>query len=775
MLSHYRIVSKIGAGGMGEVYLAEDTKLGRKVAIKFLSEEHSSDVDKLKRFIQEAKAASALNHPNILTVYEIGEVDGKNYIATELIDGENLRQHLRTGESMPVKTVLKIAIQVAEALAAAHSAGIIHRDIKPENIMVRKDGYAKVVDFGLAKLTESDAGANPAGPDQMLTSPGMIMGTVYYMSPEQARGRDIDVRTDIFSLGVMLYELLTNRNPFTGETSGHTIVAILEKQPLPFSAYGIFHPSELERITFHTLEKKAEFRYQTADDLVTDLKALLRRIEFEAELTRNTPTVMMNEFATRAYPAESVGFRNENTIAVMPFLNMSPGEDGDYFSDGLAEELLNVLSKIRGLRVAARTSAFSFKGKQATISEIGRALNVGSVLEGSIRSAGNRVRVAVQLVNVADGYQLWSETYDRKMDDIFAVQDDIAGTVVEELRAMLLGKDFDAEPGPEVMAEVAEAAKGRAANAEAQRLMLLGRHFLDRTTKEDTEKAIQFFEQALEIDPEFALCWAELGRAYSIVAGKSWGPLDKNYSKSREATEQALKLEPELPEAHAQIGRIEAAYDLDLNEALVSYEKALKLAPRSSVVMDGAGILKFKLGRFEEALKLTRRVLEQDPLSGAIWHNLGLICHAAGLLAESEQAFSRALELSPNRQLSASMLSLVLLEQGRDTEALHKADDEPDEFWREWAKAIIFYKTGDNESSDSSLSALIDLHSESDAYQIAEVHAMRDEVDKAFKWLDRAIAIRDPGTTHAKADPRFRSLHSDPRWPELLSKIGFNS
>ena len=773
-LSHYRIVSKIGAGGMGEVYLAEDTKLGRKVAIKFLNEDRSRDVDKLKRFIQEAKAASALNHPNILTVYEIGEVDGKNYIATELIEGQNLREFFRRGVPMPLGSVLKVIIQVAEALAAAHQAGIIHRDIKPENIMIRNDGYAKVVDFGLAKLSETDGIANAVGPDQMLTSPGMIMGTVYYMSPEQARGRDVDFRTDIFSLGVVLYELLTDRNPFTGETNGHTIVAILEKHPPPLFSYGINVPAGLEQITFRALEKNPEKRYQTVNEFITDLKALRKRLEFEAELTRNTPTVAMNEYATRAYPTESFGFRNENTIAVMPFLNMSAGEDGDYFSDGLAEELLTVLSKIRGIRVAARTSAFSFKGKQATIAEIGRALNVGSVLEGSIRTAGTRVRIAVQLVNVADGYQLWSDTYDRTMDDIFSVQDDIAGTVVEELRAMLVGKDFDDDPGTEVMAEVAEAVKGRATDAEAQRLMLLGRHFLDQTTKGDTAKAIEYFQQAVEIDPEFALCWAELGRAYSVEAGKSWRPIDDGYAKSRTATERALELEPELAEAHAQLGRIQGAYDLDLQGALASYEKALKLAPRNAVVMDGASILKFKLGRFDEALKLARRVLEQDPLSAAVWHNLGLISHAAGLLSESEKAFSQAVELSPHRQLSAAMFALVLLDEDREAEALAKADEEPDEFWRAWAKAIILHASKRGEEADAELSELLDLHADGDAYQIAEVYAMRGELDEAFQWLEKAFEMRDPGITHAKSDPRFRPLHNDPRWPNLLTKIGFN-
>lgn len=772
-LLHYRILSRIGAGGMGEVFLAEDTKLGRRVAIKFLKPEFSRDTDKLKRFIQEAKAASALNHPNILTVYEIGESDGQNYIATELIEGKTLREYILPAQAMPMHGLLNIMIQVAEALAAAHGEGIIHRDIKPENIMIRKDGYAKVVDFGLAKLFETgDVLVSDIDLTHLHTTPGLVLGTVAYMSPEQARGKKIDKRTDLFSLGVVLYELLAGRKPFIGETNSHAIVAILESEPLPIRSGGIDIPTELERITLRLLEKHTDHRYQTAGELVADLRALRKRLEFEEELERsafpdNEPTTQRVGL-DRSMPGD-----RGNTIAVLPFLNMSRDEDGDYFSDGLAEELLNVLSKIRGLRVAARTSAFSFKGKKATIAEIGRALNVASVLEGSIRIAGNRVRIAVQLVKVSDGYHLWSETYDRMMDDIFAIQDDIAQSVVEELRTRLLGE----EPGSRISAmvehEVAEAVKGRADDPEAQRLMLLGRYFLDRTTPEDAAKAVAYFQEALDLDADYALGWAELGRAYSVQAGKAWVAVDEGYAGSREATQRALALEPDLAEGHATLGRIQAAYDWDLRGAMDSYQKALELAPGSPLVLDGASVLKFKLGKFDEALELSRRVLAQDPLSSAIWHNLGLICHAANLLDESETAFRRAMELSPQRQLTPAMLALVLLDKGLNDEALANADKEPDDFWKLWAQAIVLHAMGRKAESDSALAALTGEHADGDAYQIAEVYSMRGETDAAFEWLETAVAERDPGVTHTKADPRFRPLHDDPRWAALLNKIGF--
>ena len=491
------------------------------------------------------------------------------------------------------------------------------------------------------------------------------------------------------------------------------------------------------------------------------------------------PTVMLptipafSEYLGGAVYAPLAEDVQANTIAILPFLNLSRGDEDDYFSDGLAEELLNVLSKIRGLRVAARTSAFSFKGKQTTINEIGRILNVASVLEGSIRRAGDRVRISVQLVKVLDGYQLWSETYDRTMDDMFAVQDDIAQSVVEEIRVRLLGEKPGESGSRQIISEIAVAVRGRSNDPEAQRLMMLGRHFLDRTTRDDTTKAIGYFRQALELDDHFALCWAELGRAYSVEAGRGWVPVHDGFNASREATERALELEPDLAEGHAQLGRILAVNEWNLNGAEASYRRALELAPGSSRVLDGASVLFYKLGRLDEALDLGRRVLEQDPLSAAYWHNLGLTCHAAGLLDESEKAFRRALELAPQRLVSAALLALIFLDKGQNDDAVKQASRESDAFWRMWSLAIIYHAVGEMEKADAALEDLIDNNANGNEYQIAEVYSMRGQADEGFKWLDQAIAERDPGVTHAKVNPRFRALHDDPRWSEVLSKIGF--
>jgi TolB-like protein/Tfp pilus assembly protein PilF len=461
-----------------------------------------------------------------------------------------------------------------------------------------------------------------------------------------------------------------------------------------------------------------------------------------------------------------------NSIAVLPFRNLSSSGESDYFSDGLAEELLNVLSKIDGLRVAARTSAFSFKNATTTVVEIGRSLGVATVFEGSVRSAGERVRISVSLVKVSDGFQLWTGTYDRTLDDIFAVQDDIAESVVQELRGLLLGIEPEDVPLQAVESEVAEAVRGRAADPEAHRLMLMGRYRLAMYTRENAQAAIDLYKRALDIDPEFALCWAELSRAYSICAGKAWTATDEAFALSRAAVDRALELEPELAEAHAQLGRIQAAYDWDLKAAAASYDRALEIAPGSSAVLDGASILAYKLGNFDRAIELCRRVLHHDPLSAPVWHNLGLLCHCAGMLEDAETAYNRSLEMSTVGVASNALLAMVVLDRGDPVRATEFANAESDEFWRDWAIAMINYRMGDQAASDTALERLKSRATISDAFQIAEIHAFRHEPDEAFEWLERAIEARDPGVTHAKADPRFRSLAEDDRWVPLLQKIG---
>jgi TolB-like protein/Tfp pilus assembly protein PilF len=473
-----------------------------------------------------------------------------------------------------------------------------------------------------------------------------------------------------------------------------------------------------------------------------------------------------------AAPAVTTPTHEPPSIAVLPFVNRSHDEEDEYFSDGLADELLNVLSKIRGLRVAARTSAFSFKGKQTTIAEVGRALNVATVLEGSVRKAGNRMRISVQLVKVADGYQLWSETYDRTLEDIFAVQDDIAQSVVKELRTTLLGEAADAKAAKDVTAQVAAAVKGRATDPEAHRLYLQARHFIDRYTREDTAKGIGYLKQALALEPEFALAWAELGRAYAREADQGWAPLAEGYERAREAVTHGLGLEPDLAEGHAGMGWIQMLHDWDWRGAEASYRRALELAPGNAVVLRQAGVLALNLGRLDEAIGLARRAVEQDPLSASTYHNLGTALHATDRLAEAEAAYRKALELSPQRALTRAYLSLVVLAQGRGEEALAEALREPEEWARLLSLAIIHHVTGRRAESDAALQELIAKYQGEAAYQVAEVYAVRGEADLAFEWLERAYAQRDPGLSQMKPQPLLRSLHADPRWDVFLRKMG---
>ena len=461
------------------------------------------------------------------------------------------------------------------------------------------------------------------------------------------------------------------------------------------------------------------------------------------------------------------------SIAVLPFVNRSSNPEDEYFSDGLADELLNVLAKIRGLRVAARTSSFQFKGKHDDIAVIGKKLNVTSILEGSVRKAGNRMRVSVQLVKVPDGFHLWSETYDRSFDDIFAVQDDIAQSVVKELKATLFRATNDASVGGEVKAEVAAAAKGRASDPEAHRLFLQARYLAQRNNREDTTKAIGYLKQALDLDPAFALAWSELAGQYAAEAGAGWVPFGEGYMRAREAVSHALALEPDLADAHAQRGWIQLSADWNWRAAEASYRRALELAPGNALVVNVAGTLAMNEGRLEEAIRLFRSALEHDPLRAGIYLNLGGALHASGRFVDAEAAYRTGVELSPQRANSHALLSLALLAQGRGAEALAEAMSDREEWARLYASAIVHHALGRHAESDLALEELIARYQDEAAYQIAQVYGARNDLELAFQWLERAHAQRDPGLTEMKCERLLRSLHGDPRWQAFLRKMGF--
>jgi TolB-like protein/Tfp pilus assembly protein PilF len=457
---------------------------------------------------------------------------------------------------------------------------------------------------------------------------------------------------------------------------------------------------------------------------------------------------------------------------VLPFVNRSRGEEDEYFSDGLADELLNVLTKIRGLRVAARASSFQFRGKNEDLAVIGEKLNVATLLDGSVRKSGNRVRISVQLVKASDRFQLWSETYDRSLDDIFAVQDDIAQAVVKELRTTLLGETPDSDASGSAKADVALVAKGHGQNPEAHRLYLQGKYFIDRLTQENIAKGMQYLQEALGLDPSHALAWAELARAHNFSGGFGWEPVAEAYRNAREATKKALELAPDLAEAHVRLCSIQRMYDWDWKGAEGSARRALKLAPGSAVALSAAGALAHQLCRFEEAETYFRRAVEQDPLSPGGYAALALVYRSMGRLPDAERNYRKALELAPHRVGGHHILAIVLADQGRDAEALAEANLELAEWARLTGLAYVHHVGGRKQESDEALRELEEKHGIDSAYQVAAIHSARGEADSAFAWLERAYEERDSGLSHLKSEPTLRRLHGDPRWTVLLKKVG---
>jgi len=759
-LGTYEILGHLGTGGMGEVYRARDTRLGREVAIKVLPAAVSSSPDHLTRFEREARAVAALNHPNIVTLYSIEEEDGVRFLTMELVQGQSLARVVTPG-GLPLSRILEISIPLAEALVVAHARGIVHRDLKPGNVMVTLEGRVKVLDFGLAKIAGEESrpirvAAMETTEADPTASVRNALGTAPYMAPEQLRVSAVDARADLFAFGVILCELATGKRPFAGATRVDIASAILRDQPEPIQSLRGDLPVALSWIAARCLEKNPDARFQSAAEVARELRRLGSVTEPEAPPIQRPQAVA--------------------SIAVLPFVNRSHDEEDEYFSDGLADELLNMLAKIRRMRVAARTSSYRFKGREVPVAEVGRALNVATVLEGSLRKAGNRVRISVQLVSVSNGYQLWSEVYDRTLDDIFAVQDDIAQSVVKELRATLLGDDSGAQAIGEVRADVARAARGRGKNPEAHRIYLLARHSIHQFTRAGTTKAVEYLRQALELEPDFALAWALLGIAYIREVDSGWAPTDAGLKHGREALERALSLEPTLAEAHAVMARIRAIYEWNLRAAEISMQQALDSAPGNDVVLRSAAELARNQGRFQEAVDLSLRALDQDPLNASNHSNLGLDLNAWGRYAEAEAAFRKALQFAPERVGPHAAMALALLHLGRHEEAWAEAALEPDEGYRCWAQAVVGHGVGRKEESIRALQTLTERFGDDSAFQVAEAHAARGEVDETFVWLERAYLQRDGGLiSETKSSPYLRALARDPRMVSLLKRLGLDA
>jgi serine/threonine-protein kinase len=738
--SHYKIISQLGAGGMGEVFLAEDTKLDRQVAVKFLPAAMWNDPDAKQRLIREAKAASKLDHPNIVTIYGIEDSDGRLFIVMAHVAGTTLDKYLAANKRS-FDGIVDLTLQVADGLQHAHEAGVVHRDLKPGNILVDDKGRVRILDFGLARMRGT----------ARLTQVGSTVGTLAYSPPELVQGNDAEPTSDIYSLGVVLYQMLTGHLPFETDHEAALLYSILQDDPRPLTEYEPTIPANLQAVVLRCLQKKPEKRFPNCAALSKELKEC--RTVHTSDAKVQAPT-------------------DVPSIAVLPFVNRSRDEEDEYFSDGLADELLNMLTKIRGLRVAARASSFQFKGKNEDLGVIGRKLNVATLLDGTVRKSGNRVRITVQLVKVADGYQLWSETYDRTLEDIFAVQDDIAQSVVKELRTALLGEEADSNTSRALKAEVAKAAQGRGHDAEAHRLYLQARHFIDRMSEEDAARGIAYLKEALALDPSHAPAWVQLSRAYSLQAGFGWIPVLEGAQKAHEAVARALALAPDLAEAHVMLSNIQRLHDWDWKGAAESARRALELAPGSADALRAAGALAHVVCKFDEAADLYQRAVDQDPLSSGAYSQLGYVYRSMLRLPDAERAYRKSLELSPRRVSSHHVLSLVLADQGRFEEALRESSKEPADWARLTSLAYVHHLAGRKQESDEALGRLEAEFGLDSAFQIAAVHATRKEADAAFAWMERGYDQRDAGLPQVKCEPTFRPIHNDPRWPTFLKKLG---
>src|SRR5437867_6181036 len=784
-IGHYKISKRIGTGGMGDVYLATDMTAGRKAALKLLPMRFTADAERLKRFQQKAHAVVGLNHPNILTVYEIGEDHSTHYIASELIEGETLRQRLMRVR-MEVGEAVEVAIQVASALAAAHETGIVHRDIKPENIMRRPDGYVKVLDFGIAKLAESafaEATADRQRPMTLIgTNLGSILGTVRYMSPEQACGARVDRSTDIWSLGVVLYEMVTGQTPFTGDppsqgygaagTPTEVMSSILEMEPPPLTSYLAHTPAELQQIISKTLRKDREERYHTAHELLEALKGLRHKLEFKAELKRSTAAPKLAAFVMLAAMVVGAFFAfrmsrhravplppfPEKSIAVLPFLDLSQAKDQEYFCDGMSEEILDALAKVDGLRVVSRTSSFSFKGKNPDVSDLGKKLNVENVVEGSMRRDGNRVRISAQLINARNGLQLWSETYERELQGVFALQDEITRAIVDALKIKLA----ISLPAHEQH------------NTEGYDLYLQGLYFSNKGSEEDLRRALSFFQRALEKDPTFSRAWTGISKVWYFLADVHVKPLDA-YPQSKAAALKAIALDENDAEAHCYLSESKRVLDWDLAGADEELKRALQLDPNSASAHLFSWLHPLFHGELQAGLELILEAGKLDPVSPITSYVATAAYLADKRIDEAIIAGQRTQRLDPHYFYLDSNLAAAYREQGNFAEAIAlytKAQEE--QRFPSSGLAITYARMGQQAQAKKILDQLLQERQTRyvSAQTIAAVYVAFGEKEEAFRWLERAAAEHCGTLQWIAFLPEFGALRSDARFPQFLRRIG---
>jgi len=820
-LGPYEIKSPLGKGGMGEVYLAHDSRLGRSVALKVLPADLASDPQRMRRFSQEAKTTSALNHPNLLTIYEIGQEESILFIATEYVDGETLRTKLSAGP-LPYSEVLRIGSQVAEALAAAHEAGIVHRDIKPENIMLRRrDHIVKVLDFGLAKHTDqsaqrrlTDSGASSS--TMIQTEANVIVGTGKYMSPEQARGLPVDTRTDVWSLGVVIYEMLAGYPPFTGETGSDLIVAILDREPARLPEREPPIPLELQRIIRKALSKDREKRYHTIKDLAVDLESLRLELQLSAEHQRimssasiERPVTSQSVQTSRSMPINTAEERTEaisrlapvksknlkwivagvaaivlavavgaylylhrttkpviDSIAVLPFVNVGLDPNTEYISDGITDSIIDGISQLPDLAVIARSSVFRYKGRDIDPQAVAKELGVRAILTGVITQRGDNLTISAELVDASNNHRIWGERYERQLSDILLVQSDIAKDISESLRSKLTGE------------EQKRVVKRYTENQDAYQAYLKGRYHWNKRTGADLNKSIEYYNQAISIDPGYALAYSGLADCYLVLPDYSNVPSTEAHPKSKAAALKALELDETLAEAHAALGGVKIDSEWDFVGAENELKRAIELNPNYATAHHWYAQYLSVMGRHEEAVKEIRRAQELDPLSLIINAVLGDTYTKARRYDDAILQLRKTVEMDQNFSRSYRYLGNAYVEKGMYAEAIAAYQTaatlggEPAEQAAKRASELkaAVASSGAKGYWEKQLELAKD--GKVSSYGMAGIYARLNNKEEALNWLDKAYRERDPYVVYLKIDPQFDSLRSDQRAQDLMRQIG---